>query len=102
VQQARTQVERADKVGEPAQQTHSRFVGQREWERSQPHCNPSREDLLQVVAKLRQTPPRPEDRLLGKYAGEHDDDMSEESLYAQLHSIATEWEQELDDEPDHA
>lgn len=35
--------------------------------------------------------------LYGKYANPNVPDMSEEEFHAQMHTIATEWEQELDD-----
>jgi hypothetical protein len=40
---------------------------------------------------------RPGDSLLGKYANPNVPEMSEEAFHAQMHAIATEWEQELDE-----
>jgi hypothetical protein len=59
--------------------------------------SPTREELLQDAAALRDTTARHEDRLLGKYANSHLPEMSEEDFHAQMHSIATEWETELDE-----
>lgn len=59
--------------------------------------NPTREELLSAVDALRQTPAQAENRLLGKYANPHLPDMSEEAFHAQMHSIATAWEHELDE-----
>lgn len=56
-----------------------------------------RHALIRDAEILRDTPPRPEDRLLGKYANPNSPDMSEEDFHAQMHAIATEWEQELDE-----
>lgn len=57
----------------------------------------SREHLISEAESLRKTPPHSEDRLLGKYANPNLTDISEEDFHAQLHAIATEWEQELDE-----
>jgi hypothetical protein len=59
--------------------------------------SPTREELSRDAEILRDTPPRPEDRLLGKYANPNLPEMSEEEFHAQMHAIATEWEQELDE-----
>lgn len=59
--------------------------------------SPTREELLRDAEDLRQTSPRPEDRLLGKYASPDIPEMSEEEFHAQMHAIATGWEQELDE-----
>lgn len=52
--------------------------------------SPMREDLIRDAGILRQTPPRPEDRLLGKYANPNVPDMSEEEFHAQMHAISIE------------
>ena len=57
----------------------------------------TREELIREVEILRNTPVRPGDRLLGKYANPNVPEMSEETFHAQMHAIATEWEQELDE-----
>jgi hypothetical protein len=59
--------------------------------------SPTREELIRDAEILRQTPARTQDRLLGKYANPNAPDMSEEAFHAQMHAIATEWEQELDE-----
>ncbi len=59
--------------------------------------SPTREELIHDAAALRDTTARPEDRLLGKYANPHLPEMSEEDFHAQMHSIASEWETELDE-----
>ena len=59
--------------------------------------SPTRNELLQELAILRQKPVDIEDSLLGKYANSNVSDMTEEEFHAQMHSIATEWEQELDE-----
>lgn len=78
------------------------WINQRGTEYIDGYRNPSRQDLLQAVEMLRATPPRAEDRLLGKYASPTGNEMSEEALHAQLHAIATEWEPELDEFTDHS
>lgn len=59
--------------------------------------NPTREELLAEVGILRQTLVRPESRLLGKYTNPDIPEMSAEEFHAQMHGIATTWEQELDE-----
>jgi hypothetical protein len=59
--------------------------------------SPTREELIQDAEILRDTPVHPDNSLLGKYANPNVPDMSEEEFHAQMHTIATEWEQELDD-----
>ncbi len=58
---------------------------------------PTHEALLHYAQTLRTIPARPEDRLLGKYADPTLPEISEAEFHAQLHAIATEWEQELDE-----
>ncbi len=57
----------------------------------------TREELIHDAEILRQTPVRAGDSLLGKYANPNVPEMSEEEFHAQMHAIATEWEQELDE-----
>src|SRR5258708_2615419 len=59
--------------------------------------SPSREDLLRDAEILRTIPVRPGDTLLGKYANPNVPNVSEDEFHAQMHAIATEWEQELDE-----
>jgi hypothetical protein len=59
--------------------------------------SPTREELIQDAEILRDTPVGPDNILLGKYANPNVPEMSEEEFHAQMHAIATEWEQELDD-----
>src|SRR5690554_5081589 len=49
--------------------------------------SPTRDDLIQETEKLRQTPVRLSDRLLGKYADPNAPDLSEEEFHAQMHAI---------------
>ncbi len=56
-----------------------------------------RDELVQEVVSLRNTPAHAENSLLGSYANSSIPDISEEEFHAQMHSIATEWEQELDE-----
>jgi len=58
---------------------------------------PDRSTLLDLVNSLRHTMPSPEAGLLGKYARPDMPEMNAEAFHAQLHSIATEWEQALDE-----
>ncbi len=55
------------------------------------------DNLLREVELLRQIPVRPDNSLLGKYANAQASSLSEEQFHAELHAIATEWEQELDE-----
>lgn len=64
------------------------------WNKS---SSPTREELMRQVEILRGTPVRSGDILLGKYANPNAPEMSEEEFHAQMHTIATEWEQELDE-----
>ncbi|RMF78973.1 MAG: hypothetical protein D6737_13030 [Chloroflexi bacterium] len=59
--------------------------------------SPSREDLIRETEGLRDTPPRPDDSLLGKYANPNVPETSAEIFHADMHAIVTEWEQELDE-----
>jgi hypothetical protein len=59
--------------------------------------SPARDELIRDVQMLRQTPVNPADTLLGKYARPEMAELSEEEFHAAMHSIATEWEQELDE-----
>src|SRR5260221_14649229 len=59
--------------------------------------SPSRKELLHDAETLCSTPVRPGDSLLGKYANPNLPDVSEDEFYAQIHAIATEWEQELEE-----
>ena len=57
----------------------------------------SRDELMQRLENLRQMPPKAENSLLGKYAKPELPELSEAELHAQLHEIASEWEQELNE-----
>lgn len=63
----------------------------------QSYHSPTREELIREAETLRQIPMRPSDSLLGKYANPLVSEISEEAFHAQMHAIATEWEQELDE-----
>ena len=80
-----------------ADPVHDRWYAQRGSEYVDTYRNPTREELLIDVETLRQTPAHADNRLLGKYANPNIPDMSEEEFHAQMHAIATEWEQELDE-----
>lgn len=85
--------------GETPQPVPPRVEGikQRGTEYMGAYHSPTREELTRDAEILRQTPVRPEDSLFGKYANPNVPDMSEEAFHAQMHAIATEWEQELDE-----
>ncbi len=68
---------------------------QRQYQES--YRSPTREELIQDAQILRGTPVQPGDTLFGKYANPNAPEMTEEEFHAQMHAIATEWEQELDD-----
>jgi hypothetical protein len=58
----------------------------------------SREELLDELHNLRSSGAFTNvESLYGKYVNPNVPDMSAETLHAELHHIATEWEQELDD-----
>lgn len=76
---------------------YDRWYAQRGVEFVDYYRNPTREELLNDVESLRQTPAHAQNRLLGKYANPNSPDMSEEEFHAQMHAITTEWEQELDE-----
>jgi hypothetical protein len=81
----------------PPRRYSSDWLKRRGTEYIEAYRSPTREDLIRDAEILRETPPRPEDRLLGKYANPNLPEMSEEEFHAQMHAIATEWEQELDE-----
>jgi hypothetical protein len=76
---------------------HDRWYTQRGSEYVDNYRNPTRDELLSGVDALRQTSTRAENCLLGKYANPNIPQMSEEEFHAQIHAVATEWEQELDE-----
>lgn len=59
---------------------------------------PTREELIAELEALRAAGvfDKPQS-LFGKYANPNAPDLSAQELHAQLHAIATEWEQELDE-----
>ena len=60
--------------------------------------NPTREQLIDELNTLRAAGVFEDTQsLYGKYANPNAPEMSEEELHAELHAIATEWEQELDE-----
>jgi hypothetical protein len=60
--------------------------------------NPTRDELIaELEAKRAAGQFDKVESLYGKFANPDVPDMSEEEFHAQLHAIATEWEQELDD-----
>jgi hypothetical protein len=84
-------------VRENTEPLHDRWYAQRGSEYVNSYRSPTREELVSEVDVLRQKPVRAENRLLGKYANPNSPDMSTEEFHAQMHAIATEWEQELDE-----
>jgi hypothetical protein len=93
--QAHKPIENAQ-ASEPKRSSDT-WIDKRGSEYIEPYRNPTRDELLQHAAILRQTPVRPDSSLLGKYANPSIPDISEEAFHAQMHAIATEWEQELDE-----
>ncbi len=81
----------------PPRQYSDAWIAQSGTKYSEAYHSPTREELIREVEILRSTPMRPGDRLLGKYANPNVPEMSEEAFHAQMHAIATEWEQELDE-----
>jgi hypothetical protein len=60
--------------------------------------NPTREELIDEHNNLRDAGAfKKVASLYGKYANPNVPDLSAEAFHAELHAIATEWEQELDD-----
>lgn len=89
-----------DETNEPLPSiTDLRGLGKESWEGvdAQAYVNYTREDWIRETEHLRQIPPKPEDRLLGKFANPNIPEMNEEDFHAQMHTLATEWEQELDE-----
>lgn len=93
--QERTSWETARAV--PPHRYSDEWIKQRGTEYIEAYHSPTREELIRDAEILRQTPVRPGDSLLGKYANPNAAEMSEEEFHAQMHAIATEWEQELDE-----
>ena len=81
----------------PPRQFSNAWIAQRGTEYVEAYRSPTREELIRDAEILRDTPVRPDNSLLGKYANPNLPEMSEEAFHAQMHAIATEWEQELDD-----
>lgn len=60
--------------------------------------NPAREALIEKLNQLRASGAYDHvESLYGKYANPNVPEMTEAEFHANLHSIATEWEQELDE-----
>jgi hypothetical protein len=60
--------------------------------------DPTREELIDELNELRAAGAfKKAESLYGKYANPDAPDVSEEAFHAQMHEIATEWEQELDE-----
>lgn len=60
--------------------------------------DPTREELIDELDNLRAAGAfKNVESLYGKYANPNAPEMTEEAFHAQLHAMATEWEQELDD-----
>ena len=83
----------------PPRQYSNAWIAKRGSEYIEAYRSPTREELIRDAEILRDTPVRPDNSLLGKYANPNLPEMSEEAFHAQMHAIATEWEQELDDLP---
>lgn len=81
----------------PRREMSLEWVKKRGTEYIDTYRSPTRQELLRDAEILRQTPVRPDDSLLGKYANPNAPEISEEAFHAQMHAIATEWEQELDE-----
>lgn len=81
----------------PPRHYNTEWLVKRGTEYIETYRSPRREELIRDAEILRQTPVRLEDSLLGKYANPNVPDMSEEAFHAQMHAIASEWEQELDE-----
>ncbi len=64
--------------------------------------SPTREELINELKQLRAAGAFDHvESLYGKYANPNVPEISEEEFHAQMHAIATEWEQELDEfDPD--
>lgn len=84
-------------VSADTEPVHDRWYAQRGSEYVDSYRSPTRAELVSEVDVLRQKPVRAENRLLGKYANPNSPNMSAEEFHAQMHAIATEWEQELDE-----
>jgi hypothetical protein len=54
----------------------------------------NRDELMKRIESLRQSPPKAENSLLGKYSNPNLPEISEAEFHTQLHEIANEWEQE--------
>jgi hypothetical protein len=60
--------------------------------------DPTREELIEELDSLRKAGKFDNvESLYGKFANPNVPEMSEEDFHAQMHAIATEWEQELDE-----
>lgn len=84
----------------PVAQPHpavDRWFLQRGSEFVDTYRTPTREELLDDAAVLRERRVEPESGLLGKYADSSIPEMTEEAFHADMHAIVTEWERELND-----
>lgn len=85
----------------PAQESepiHDEWYAERGSEYVDYYRNPTREQLIDELNDLRAAGVFDDtESLYGKYANPDAPEMSEEDTHAELHAIATEWEQELDE-----
>jgi len=81
----------------PPHRYPNEWINRRGTEYIEAYRSPTREELIRDAEILRQTQVLPGNNLLGKYANPNIAEMSEEEFHAQMHAIATEWEQELDE-----
>lgn len=77
---------------------HDEWYSERGSEYVEYYRNPTREELIEELDNLREAGTFGNvESLYGKYANPNAPEMSAEELHADLHAIATTWEQELDD-----
>ncbi|MDZ4770515.1 MAG: hypothetical protein SGJ24_15425 [Chloroflexota bacterium] len=97
VKQMRERKTRASAQAVEARRYSDEWIKRRGSEYIEVYRSPTRDELIHDVEILRQTPLQSNSALLGKYANPTIPDMTEEEFHAQMHAIATEWEQELDE-----
>ncbi|MCK6580311.1 MAG: hypothetical protein L6Q98_19635 [Anaerolineae bacterium] len=98
VQQAHTRGHQPPQAEREAEHIPDEWAVKRGSEFVEYYRSPTREELIEDLENMvaAGTFKQPES-LYGKYANPAVPDMTEEEFHAQMHALATEWEQELDD-----
>lgn len=98
VKQAEQKAQEQGESGEPTEWPSDEWVVKRGSEFVDYYRDPTRAELIDELNNMQGAEAfKKAESLYGKYANPNVPEMSEEAFHAQMHQIATEWEQELDE-----